>query len=273
MQMINLVGRVRTLASATRWSIVALICIVATIVVAMLKPIPQSLSYHDFADARRLLGVPNAFNVLSNLPFVAEGLFGLVFTLQPGSRLERPQRWAYGILFAGLLLTGLGSGYYHLAPGNQRLVADRLPMTVAMAGFITVLLCDRFSPRSLWLLPLLLTVGMGSVVQWIMSEHQGHGDLRWYALYQGLTIIFGAALLLLFPAQRDGTREFAIAVAANIAAKVFELLDKPIYQLGGVVSGHTLKHLSAGLGFVPLVFFVYRMIAREHHQAARGKSA
>ena len=273
MQMINLVGRVRTLASATRWSIVALICIVATIVVAMLKPIPQPLSYHDFADARRLLGVPNAFDVLSNLPFVAAGLLGLVFTLHTESRLERPQQWAYGMLFAGLLLTGLGSGYYHLAPDNQRLVADRLPMTVAMAGFITALLCDRFSPRSLWISPLVLAVGMASVVQWIASEHQGHGDLRWYALYQGLAIIVGTAVLLMFPSRSDGTREFGIAIAANIAAKVFEMLDKPIYQLGGVVSGHTLKHLSAGLGFVPLVFLVYGMTSREDHQAARGKSA
>jgi hypothetical protein len=47
-----------------------------------------------------------------------------------------------------------------------------------------------------------------------------------------------------------------IAVAGNVVAKVFELLDKPLYSLGGIVSGHTLKHLSAGLAFLPLVFLI-----------------
>ena len=160
------VERGRALTAQVKWSILALICIVATVVVANLKPMPQPLSYHDFADARRLLAVPNALNVLSNLPFVVVGFFGLVCILDRRSTLERPQQWAYGILFAGLLFTGIGSGYYHLAPDNQRLVADRLPMTIAMTGFIMVLLCGRFSPRSIWIAPLLLALGLGSVLQW-----------------------------------------------------------------------------------------------------------
>jgi hypothetical protein len=51
-------------------------------------------------------------------------------------------------------------------------------------------------------------------------------------------------------------------VACNVAAKLFELFDKQIYALGGIVSGHTLKHLSAGLAFLPLVFLVRRMATR-----------
>jgi hypothetical protein len=47
-------------------------------------------------------------------------------------------------------------------------------------------------------------------------------------------------------------------VAGNVLAKLFELLDKPIYALGGIVSGHTLKHICAGLSFLPLVFLIRR---------------
>ena len=50
-----------------------------------------------------------------------------------------------------------------------------------------------------------------------------------------------------------------IAVAGNVAAKVFEFCDQPIYALGGIVSGHTLKHLSAGLAFLPLAFLLRRI--------------
>jgi hypothetical protein len=45
------------------------------------SPIPQSLRYHAFADHRTLLGVPNALNVLSNLPFVVIGLSGLSYLI------------------------------------------------------------------------------------------------------------------------------------------------------------------------------------------------
>lgn len=82
-------NRLRSLAPVAKWSVIALICMLATVVVAMLRPIPQPLSYHNFADTRRLLGIPRAFDVLSNLPFLIVGLLGMAFTLHPGSRLER----------------------------------------------------------------------------------------------------------------------------------------------------------------------------------------
>ena len=89
-----------------------------------------------------MLGVPNAMDVLSNLPFIIVGLIGLYLTLR--NRSQSPQqRYALLVLFAGLFLTGLGSGYYHLAPDNRRLLWDRLPMTIAMAGFLTLLLVNR----------------------------------------------------------------------------------------------------------------------------------
>ena len=43
----------------------------------LLPPISQDQSYHQFADQRTLLGVPNFWNVVSNLPFIAIGAAGL----------------------------------------------------------------------------------------------------------------------------------------------------------------------------------------------------
>jgi hypothetical protein len=108
-------------------------------------------------------------------------------------------------------------------------------------------------------MPLIAAIGIGTVIQWGLSEEHGHGDLRWYAFYQGMVMIAAVLFLVLFPSQRQGTREFVIAAFANFAAKMFELADKPIFALGGVVSGHTLKHLSAGLGFIPLVLLLRQM--------------
>ncbi len=276
LDMSTFVENIRALKPRTRWTIFAGVATIALIVTALLKPIPQPQYYHHFADTRTLFGLANAGDVLSNLPFLAVGAVGLYFALRKKSaltqdhstqdhltqdrlnkdRLNKDQQWAYATMFAGLVLTCFGSAYYHLAPDNSRLVWDRLPMTVAMAGLIGALLTDRFGAKSVRIMPLIAAIGIGTVIQWGLSEEHGNGDLRWYAFYQGMVMITAVAMLVLFRSQREGTREFVIAAIANFAAKMFELADKPIFALGGVVSGHTLKHLSAGLGFIPLVLLL-----------------
>jgi len=262
---------IRALTPATRWAVFTAIAITALAVTSALKPIPQPLSYHHFADTRALFSIVNAGDVLSNLAFLVAGGLGLYFSLRTKSVLTREQQWAYATMFAGLVLTCFGSGYYHLAPDNSRLVWDRLPMTIAMAGLIGALMTDRFGPKSIRVMPLIAAVGIGTVIQWGLSEESGHGDLRWYAFYQGMVMITAVVFLLLFPSQQQGTREFVIVALANFAAKMFELADKPIFVLGGVVSGHTLKHLSAGLGFIPLVLLI-RRIAEQKPTAASDPS-
>src|ERR1041385_9055308 len=95
----------------------------ALAVLALLKfapPIAQNQAYHAFADQRPIFGVPNFWNVVSNLPFALVGVLGLARTRGLTAR----------ILFGGVLLTCFGSSWYHLAPDDARLVWDRLPMTM-----------------------------------------------------------------------------------------------------------------------------------------------
>src|SRR3984957_8411077 len=49
----------------------------AVSLVALLLPLPRDQGYHDFADQRILLGVPNFWNVVSNIPFIVIGALGL----------------------------------------------------------------------------------------------------------------------------------------------------------------------------------------------------
>lgn len=51
----------------------------------LVPPIPQSQIYHGFADRQTLLGIPNFWNVVSNLPFLLVGALGL---LNPNVRRE-----------------------------------------------------------------------------------------------------------------------------------------------------------------------------------------
>jgi hypothetical protein len=226
-----------------------LVAVVAWLFVS--GPIRQSPEYHGFADQRPWLGIPNALNVLSNLPFALAGFCGLAALsgVTPG-----PERRAYAVLFTGVALTAVGSSYYHLAPDNARLVWDRLPMTVAFMGLLAAVIADRVSAdgsrRLLW--PLLAT-GALSVVYWYWTERRGVGDLRPYALVQFGSLLTVLLLLLMYPARHSGTRYLVGGLLLYGGSKVLEAGDEALFAWGEVVSGHTLKHILAAAGVALLV--------------------
>ena len=244
------------------WGIVGL-GLAALVAVALLPPIPQDPAYHAFADRRRLLGLPNALNVLSNVPFVLLGALGWRFLLTEGrQRADGPltedwERSAFGILFAGIGLTGLGSAYYHLAPGNVTLFWDRLPLTIVFMSLFAVVIAERIGlAAGRRLLPLLLLVGAGSVLYWLLGELSGAGDLRPYLLVQFFPLVAVPLLLLLFPPRYTRGPDLVWALAWYALAKLFELLDAKIFAGGGIVSGHTLKHLAAA----GAMYWILRMV-------------
>jgi len=53
------------------------------------------------------------------------------------------------------------------------------------------------------------------------------------------------AIFLLFPPRFTGTIYWILAAALYALAKLFEFYDRTIYSAGGILSGHTLKHLVA----------------------------
>ena len=51
--------------------------ILPVLLLLVVPPFAQPLWYHDFADQRCLLCIPHMLNVVSNLPFVLVGAWGL----------------------------------------------------------------------------------------------------------------------------------------------------------------------------------------------------
>jgi len=87
---------------------------------------------------------------------------------------------------------------------------------------------------------------------------QGLENILPYALAQ----YGGLAAIVLLLAMRPGryTRSADLFIGAGIyaAAKIVEMLDAPIHAMGGLVSGHTLKHLFVALAVWPVVRMVQR---------------
>jgi hypothetical protein len=236
-------------------------------IVFCLPPIPQDPNYHAFADGRTMLGVPNFLNVVSNVPFLLVGAFGLWLVLRhdavgpDGPLLERAERWPLFVLFAGVLLTAFGSAYYHLAPDNDRLVWDRLPMTIAFMGFFASMIGERIDVRAgTWLLWPLVWLGCASVINWHLTEQRGAGDLRLYGFVVFYPLVTIPLLLWLFPARYTRSGDVIVALGWYLLAKLMEMvMDHAVYNVGHVVSGHTLKHLSAALG----AYWLLRRVQRQ----------
>jgi len=232
-----------------RYAVLLVVVIAAAGGVFSLPPIPQDLAYHAFADRRTMAGIPNALNVLSNIPFLIAGGFGLAVLRIHGARMEPWHKGAYAALFGGTALTGFGSAYYHLAPDNARLVWDRLPMTIGFMGLLTAMIGERVSGRvARWLFVPLLALGAFSVAFWAWTEGRGAGDLRLYGLVQFGSLAIVLLLLAMYRATQPGTVYLLAGLGAYGAAKVFEALDAQIHALGQIVSGHTLKHVAAAVG-------------------------
>ncbi len=226
------------------------------------EPLSQDPAYHRFADDRTFGGIPNALNVLSNLAFVLVGGLGLTVIFK--HRSEPPVNDVgifYGLFFVGLILTGIGSGYYHISPDNATLFWDRLPMTIAFTGFFSAMLAEMVHRRlSLFALLPLLVVGAASVIYWRWSEGQGYGDLRIYVLVQFLPIGLTVVMLGLYPKPPHFTRAIVLLIVAYGFAKIAEVLDAPVLAFLKVVSGHTLKHVIAAVGAYALVDMLRRRL-------------
>lgn len=217
-------------------------------------PILQPQAYHAFADTRGLgTSIPNLIDVLSNLAFLMAGLVGL--WLCP--RAPHPQQGSLNLFSVGLVLTALGSAYYHWAPGDQTLLWDRLPMTITFAGALGAMAAQYLGPhaamrwQNAW-----LYLGVISVALWAVG-----GDLRLYVVAQVGGFLIGLLWIVARPAHAKALAlPWAWVWVGYTLAKLAESGDTTIWNLtGGVLAGHGLKHVFAALGTVPLWLTLYRL--------------
>ncbi|QIP07073.1 hypothetical protein [Bradyrhizobium symbiodeficiens] len=213
---------------------------------ALLAPALPAAAWHvpHFVDSRTWLGVPNAGDVLSNLAFLAMGVWG---SERLRARNDAPVGASW--FFVGLILTCLGSGFYHLDPDMpQRLVADRLGMAVAFAGFLGIAASERVSVRAGEAVLVLMMIA-GLLAAWVARE-----NLTPWVVVQFGGMALAVALALTRP--RPGALGVPLGgvIFFYVLAKLFELGDALIFEATGhIVSGHTLKHLAAALAAWPVI--------------------
>ncbi|KAG5000611.1 hypothetical protein HKD37_08G022222 [Glycine soja] len=241
--------------------LVALLCFLVLMIVT--PSIPQSQEYHDFADHRTFLGIPNALNVISNFPFLVIGLVGLVLCYHGNYfRLSlQGELWGWTCFYVGVAAVAVGSSFYHLKPDDARLVWDRLPMTVAFTSIMAIFIIERIDERkgTVSIIPLVLA-GIISIVFF--------DDLRPYALVQFVPCIVIPLMAILLPPMYTHSTYWLWAAGSYLLAKVLEATDDVIYEwTRHIVSGHTLKHLVAAMVPVFLTFMLAKRSVEPERQS------
>ena len=224
--------------------------VVSLVGLLLLPPVSQDQNYHDFADQRTILGIPHFWNVVSNLPFIAVGLTGL---------LQFRRNPSIAFLFLAIMMTGFGSAYYHLDPSDRTLFWDRLPMAIGFMIILAIAVEDRLDAKlgTILLWPL-IAVGLFSVLLWRWT-----GDLRLYGWVQFFPCLALPVLFFLYAPKHSGTSYWLIAAVLYAVAKLFEFNDWAIYSFGSILSGHTLKHVAAAAAcFAILRYFQRRQPVR-----------
>jgi hypothetical protein len=241
------------------WVIVG-IKVLAVAAALLIPAMPQPVSYHDFADHREMFGIRNFLDVASNFAFLAVGAWGLSLALGRRAHFEFTQeRWPYAIFFLGVTLTAAGSAYYHVAPDNETLFWDRLPMTIAFMGLVCSQIVDRISIRAgLALLVPMLVLGAATVIYWRMTERAGSGNIVPYGVLQGYSVVVLLLLAVLNPSRYTHGKLLYWVFAWYVLSKVLETYDAQVLAWNHAVSGHTLKHLAAAIAGVAVCVMLTR---------------
>lgn len=216
----------------------------AIIGLLLLDPIHQQTDYHGFCDKRTIFSIPNFWNVISNLPFLIVGAWGLKWTLGP----EKPGT-QYIFFFIGIALVSIGSAYYHVNPTNTTLVFDRAPMTIAFMSLLSIITSEFFNKQAGYklLYPLLLS-GIFSVIYWVVFN-----DLRLYLLVQFYPILIILVALIFFNSSYKSTFGYWALLMSYVIAKLFEHFDCETQSALKMISGHSIKHLIISLGIIMLI--------------------
>jgi len=241
------------------WLIVG-VKVLAVAAALLIPAMPQPVAYHDFADHRDMFGIHNFLDVASNGAFLVVGVYGLVVALGRRAQFEFTlERCPYVIFFVGVTLTAAGSAYYHLAPDNETLFWDRLPMTIAFMGLVCSQIVDRISVRAgLALLIPMLMLGAASVIYWRVTERAGVGNVVPYGVLQGYSVVILLLMAVLKPSRYTRGKMLYWVFGWYVLSKVLETYDAKVFEWDHLVSGHTLKHLAAAAAGVA----VWMMLTR-----------
>lgn len=217
------------------------------VLVGLLAWGPVALQADEFryADTRRWWGIPNAMNVLANLPVMLAGALGLHRTRT--SVWPAHVRMAWQGFHGAVVLSGAAATAHHLAPTVALFVLSQMAMATALTLLCCGALAERVdvrfgSPRGLavaglFVSALALQLAVGT---WLT----GSVDLRPVLLLQLLPVLLIPTGAMSLPGSVTRLSDWMLMLTAYGLARAFEQADVAIFSATGWIGGHALMHLS-----------------------------
>ena len=235
-------------------------------------PVQLASHMHHFADQRTWGTLPHAVNVLSHLPLIPVGLWGLWRV----SRLPKsePLRWIWFWFFICQMLATLGGMVYHWAPSDASFIWDQVPKSAASTLFALAFLAERVD-RRMGLTPAIaagLIAALSGGIWWLYSANVSQvGDLRplmWLEMLPALLVASGGWTLDGHLLSRSDWLRSQISF---VLAQALDWADRWVFlSTQEWVSGHSLRHiaLAACCGWV-----AYRLGATQPATASQAAQA
>lgn len=227
-------------------TLVLLLAMIIALAVGLAAWGPISLQPEDhlYADPRSWAGIPNALNVLSCLPLVAAGLWGLATIRRsdwPAS-LRLP-KLGFFVLVA---LHATAAGVYHLRPGDASHAAAHVFAAGAFVMLLLGFLAERVDAR--YGSPPSLAIGAALAALagawWLGGEWStGHGDMRPLILLETVPVLLIPAGALRLKGRFTSPGDWLAMLYLYVAARSAGLADAAVFHTTGWLSGHTLMHL------------------------------
>jgi hypothetical protein len=236
-------------------TLAAIIALLVAVSIYLWPKLPaiDNPSYFHFVDVRPLFNIPNCIDVVSNLPFLVFGLLGLKLIFKNQNKTTFLKNTGI-VLSLAIILTAFGSAYFHLTPNPDTLTWDRLPMTLAFSAILAMVIGDRTTNRfGMISLLVLIPFGLFSVIAY---QYQII-TLRPYLLVQFGSIAFIVLLMITRLDKQIPNSILWSAVGLYAVAKVLELKDALIFDITGIISGHSLKHIVAALA-IYVILSIYK---------------
>jgi hypothetical protein len=234
-------------ALGRRCALVLLAALTLATLVGLLAwgPVPLDANVHHYADQRRWLGLPNAGNVLANLPLLLVGLWGWRVTLASG--WPEPLRRAWAGFHACVVGGSAIAAIYHVAPTPAGYVLAQMAMSGAFVlltlGMLAERVHDRFGANPGATAAAL--VGIATLAALASGVATGSGaDLRPFLLLQLIPVLLIPAGALSLPGTHTRPADWLLMLVAYAAAQGFDLADAAIHAATGWIGGHALMHLA-----------------------------
>jgi hypothetical protein len=219
------------------------------------NPLLIDAASHRYADTRAWLGIPNASNVLVNVPLFWLAVWGWCATRAAAwpQSLRVPWQWFH----FGAMVSALTSAMYHAVPSDALFVISHIGQTSGFMLLAVGVLAERVDRRFGSAAVCVGVAAMISLTVAMMLGGNPHAaiDLRPLMLLEAIPLLLIVAVTLRRPGTFTRSSTWILMLVLYAAAKLFEASDAMIFRASGVISGHSLMHLSLAMAVGCMAYF------------------